>query len=742
MNLARLYKRCLFATVIVAVSAYAYAEQSVSVFSQSGGGGFTLLALPVIALGWWLTEGRAQFRWPTWMTYLAVAAIVIRGVMRALSEGVDIAVFCEFLTLVLVYKVWDHHRTRDQGQILTLCAFLAIGAILTGTSLVLGLLLMLLVPLLLASVMMFQLRPDDKLALPPRAIAAEASRGGRLPRIFGVALLILWAGSIGIFVYFPREIGFGAFGRWGQGLLTTGFTDRVELGRAGLLSESLETVLELELRDGLGNARGGPAEVYYLRGAVQDEYRRDTGAWVRSEGNRGGQRMSESVVRGFDLDSQSDRDTMPRDLLLQTITLRDGGAGPLFAAWRPFRVNIETRGQPIRVNWRPADRAMQRSQFQGPIRYTVTSSVRPIPSQVEDLNREVSFDSQIVRDLATQILSSRGIELNPAVRVVADHARAADAIEDYLRTNFSYTLNIEAPPPGRDPIDWFLDTHRQGHCEYFASAMAALCRSVGIDARVVTGYVAAEWDDVTRKYTVRESNAHAWVEARVERGVWRTFDPTPPADLVRVHQPPMDIASRLRRLLDSAENSWAINVVGYDESVRRNLIGADTPVISWIEYKMRAVALARSADRAKSAMSDVRRAVRWGIGIVVAMVVGWFAIRYAWRRWKQRRRRIRAPGSRARFDPSLSFYPQLLRTLDRRGLGKPESLPPLLHADALAAQDPALSRAVSRVAATYYKAAFGGEPLTEVERREAEDLVRELAQPAARNGSSAHPSHG
>ena len=59
------------------------------------------------------------------------------------------------------------------------------------------------------------------------------------------------------------------------------------------------------------------------------------------------------------------------------------------------------------------------------------------------------------------------------------------------------------------------------------------------------------------QYVVRLSHAHAWVEARVSSKSWRTFDPTPPADLRRVHQPPMDLASRLRRLFDSAESRWA-----------------------------------------------------------------------------------------------------------------------------------------------------------------------------------------
>jgi transglutaminase-like putative cysteine protease len=61
--------------------------------------------------------------------------------------------------------------------------------------------------------------------------------------------------------------------------------------------------------------------------------------------------------------------------------------------------------------------------------------------------------------------------------------------------------------------------------------MVALCRSVGINARMVAGYLAAEFDASTGRYIVRESNAHAWVEAELGTDRWRRYDPTPPATL-------------------------------------------------------------------------------------------------------------------------------------------------------------------------------------------------------------------
>lgn len=718
----RFYKTCLFATVLLSVAAYAYAEFSVASYSDSSLG-LAGLALPAIIVGWWLTEGRARLVWPAWMTYVVVVAIVLRGVVRAIDQGMDIAVFCEFLTLILVYKVWDHRHTRDHGQILTLCAFLAIGSILTGTSLLLGLMLAALVPLLLASVMMFQVRPDDRLGLAPRSIASTVGRP-RLRRAFVASLVILWIGSVLVFIYFPREIGFGAFGRWGQGMLTTGFTDRVELGRAGLISESQETVLELELRDGLDQVLGGEGQVYYLRGAVLDQYRRDIGSWVRTERRDSNTIDLNPVRRTWVISDTNAARLSPERRVVQNITLMDSAAGPLFSIWRPMDVTFATQTGRLTIV-SSSQLTMQRPQSSGPFRYSVTSFRGADYSTRLSSSRDATFDSDIVRRIAEDVLADRGIAPDAADRAPEDDARAAAFIEEYLHSNFSYTLDIQAPPRDQDPIDWFLTTQRRGHCEYFASAMAAMCRSVGVEARVVTGYVATEWDPAARKYTVRQSNAHAWVESRGAGGVWRTFDPTPPEELRRAHQPPQDLASRLRRLFYAAENRWATGVVGYDEAARRRLVGEGAPILSWIESKMRAVSEARTPRSAREARAELRRVMLFTSVLLITMV---FVLVFARPIYRWIARHLpRGRGPRAAPIPGLGFYPDLLRALERRGLAKPAGRPPALHGQIIAAARPDLGRPVSRIAEIYYRTVFGGYPLTSQERDEARRLVNEVA---------------
>ena len=77
------------------------------------------------------------------------------------------------------------------------------------------------------------------------------------------------------------------------------------------------------------------------------------------------------------------------------------------------------------------------------------------------------------------------------------------AIEDYLKKNYSYTLS-----PNRDvslpPVEDFLSKDKAGYCDHFSTAMALLLREVDVPARLVTGYVTSEWNDLGRFYTVRQ----------------------------------------------------------------------------------------------------------------------------------------------------------------------------------------------------------------------------------------------
>jgi hypothetical protein len=102
----------------------------------------------------------------------------------------------------------------------------------------------------------------------------------------------------------------------------------------------------------------------------------------------------------------------------------------------------------------------------------------------------------------------------------------AAAIENYLRSNFNYATNVADPPRDVDPEEFFLFTTKSGYCEYFATAMGDMLRSLGIPTRLVNGFGPGQFDEKLQRYVVRESDAHTWVEAYFPHYGWIPFEPT------------------------------------------------------------------------------------------------------------------------------------------------------------------------------------------------------------------------
>ncbi len=120
-----------------------------------------------------------------------------------------------------------------------------------------------------------------------------------------------------------------------------------------------------------------------------------------------------------------------------------------------------------------------------------------------------------VTDLAKQWTANAG---NPYDRVMA--------IQENLR-RIPYSTDVVAPPGGRDAVDYFLFDQKQGYCEYYASAMVVMARSVGVPARVASGYATTLYNRTKAAYEVDEADAHTWVQVYFQGIGWVDFEPTP-----------------------------------------------------------------------------------------------------------------------------------------------------------------------------------------------------------------------
>ncbi|HET6309777.1 MAG TPA: transglutaminase domain-containing protein [Candidatus Nitrosotalea sp.] len=123
-----------------------------------------------------------------------------------------------------------------------------------------------------------------------------------------------------------------------------------------------------------------------------------------------------------------------------------------------------------------------------------------------------------IHDLAVQVVT--------AANATTPYDKAT-AIQDYLRANYAYTLTPPARPVGMDPLYFFLFRSKKGYCEYFASAMGDMLRSLGIPTRLVNGFGPGAYDATIQSFVVRAQDAHTWDEAYFPGYGWISFEPTP-----------------------------------------------------------------------------------------------------------------------------------------------------------------------------------------------------------------------
>ena len=283
---------------------------------------------------------------------------------------------------------------------------------------------------------------------------------------------------------------------------------------------------------------------------------------------------------------------------------------------------------------------------------------------------------------------------------VGDLARAR-AIERHLRSAYGYTLEL----PDRevaDPLANFLFVRRKGHCEYFASSMAVMLRSLGIPSRLATGFQSGLYNPVSELWLVRASDAHSWVEAWIPGYGWTTFDPTPADPSANG----LALLTRLALYLDAAETFWQEWVVTYDLARQGTLayhmeLGAQRAGIRWFDT---AAAVRSGWERyvAGWARRHGWQALGWAAGLAtLGFAAGPLVRLMGMRRRVERVRR----GQASTADATL-LYQRMLHILQRRGYQKPPWFTPAEFARSLPRTP--LGDSVGEFTATYNALRFGG----------------------------------
>lgn len=284
------------------------------------------------------------------------------------------------------------------------------------------------------------------------------------------------------------------------------------------------------------------------------------------------------------------------------------------------------------------------------------------------------------------------------VRTDLERARS---IERHLRSDYSYTLEMPAREPD-DPLADFLFHRRRGYCEYFASAMAVMLRSIGIPARVATGFQSGVYNSLTGRWVVRAADAHAWVEAWLPGHGWATFDPTP-AD---PNSQAFGFMSKLSLYMDAAGAFWQEWVVGYDPRRQGTLAGRLQTSAGYMGFHWLSSAwnfITRGATIA-GPLAGVRGL--WFILLLAAGIGAWLAGPAAVRVGKSWMRIVRLRRGQVSAQDATLLYRRMLRAAKRRGYQKPPWFTPAEFANSLPSD--AFGGAVNEFTAAYNALRFGG----------------------------------
>jgi len=318
---------------------------------------------------------------------------------------------------------------------------------------------------------------------------------GFIRPIVMITLIIIFMTTI-TFIFLPRLRG----GLWGKGLskgIKSGFSDTVKLGSLENIKLDPTVVMRISVKPHLN-------VIPYWRGITFELYSNNT--WIDIDTNKIKKIYSNEGNFIFKNNYTSN------DIIKQEIILEPIDSDIIFALRDP--VKLIAKISDIELTNDGAIYVPRKSLKR--FHYIVFSTEKPIVVSNVDIYLKLPKRLKRLKQFAKEVTKGK-----------IDSYEKAKTIEKYLRENYSYSLKIKHINKNIDPIEDFLFNVKKGYCEYYATAMVLMLRSIGIPARVVSGYIGGEYNKYGDYYIVRQSNAHTWVEAAI-KGKWITFDPTPP----------------------------------------------------------------------------------------------------------------------------------------------------------------------------------------------------------------------
>jgi protein-glutamine gamma-glutamyltransferase len=539
---------------------------------------------------------------------------------------------------------------------------------------------------------------------------------GRLPLTAAILIVAIAVLAVPTFFMLPR-VGGAGFGSSQKKMPSTGFSSQVRLGDIGRIQQSDETVMRVRVED------AGAGSLYW-RGIALDNF--DGQAWTRTDRD-----FRDRFIKGEKEYIQVDSVSGKNNLVLQTVYLEPIDTPVLFALSRP--VLVQGGGFDFLEKDNYGAISFRRNEFER-ITYKILSD-RTLPP-IDKLRADTSVYPVDVARMYLQLpprMDARiGQRAEDVIRNAGNRYDKAKALESYLQNSFGYTLDLKAS--GEDPLADFLFNVKEGHCEYFATAMAVMLRTQGIAARVVNGFQQGDYNDTAGIYVVKQKNAHSWVEVYFAgedggAGVWVPFDPTPFAGQ-STGTGAAGIAAQFNKYVEALETMWIEYFVAYDDvgqrsllrSVREGFTDVQVKSSTWIDSITAVMARWWQEVRGDHGIGASLIAMAYGAAYLLAFASGVLLIVWLYRKarklelWK----RVVAWFGKNNEKAIVEFYERMQKILATRGFNRPPHQTPLEFAFALG-----MPEAV-KITEKYNGVRFGEKALTSDEARNIEDWLGNL----------------
>jgi len=652
-----------------------------------------LVSLALLYRGYLLVRGRTLQLPERWASYLTLVYVVFYVCDLFLLSGSFVSATVHLVLFIMVVKMFSVQRDRDHVY-LAIISFLSVlaAAVLTVDAVFFAAFCVFLLLAASTFISMEMRRSSARVSACRTPPAVTRRLTGPLSTTALALALGTALGSSLIFFIMPR-LSTGYLSAYApHSALVSGFSDDVRLGEIGQIQQSDTVIMHIQID---GDTRGeydlkwrGVA-LRAFDGVRWSNPQQQAAALSNPDGN-----YDLSTTRAATLAA------LPPHLVRYRVLMEPIGASVFFLAPRPR--SLSGNYHMITVDEGGAVSNGDREHAIGS--YRATSDIgQPSPEELRYATAEVP------PKIAIQYLQLP--PLDPRLPRLARDITArsptaydkAEAIEDYLQKQYGYTLQLPSAPQ-RDPVAYFLFERKAGHCEYFASSLALMLRTLGIPARVVNGFRSGEFNSVTGSYIVRGRDAHSWVEAYFPRYGWITFDPTPPGAAAS-----SGAWNRAGLYVDALREFWREWVINYDFAHQMSLSN-DVAVRSrqWFDgarlwMRQRYAAL---LERARQVKAQAERSPRRTVGMalaVIALVILLLNIGRL-RRMVRVRRLVRNPASAPQAAASI-WYGRMLRSLGRRGWRKLPAHTPKEFVGTI--RDPKLRGPVASFTDHYERARFG-----------------------------------